>query len=391
MKEAKNMKLLIVSKNSTYKQLFEKREEGLTAFLTSSLSNTEKNIDAIFLVGEMIQIDDLNHIRELYPNQTIFFKPVALKSDILTKRISKVAAAVKIHVMNEYSTEEQLVDEITARLFEKDNTSTKRIISFFGTHSGAGVTTTVLNLARSLSQKTDEKVLVLSLNSWDPADYLYHYEGQYLNDLKVDLNLKNLTVQRLSEAIHYNDSFYHLAGNRDIKLQRMYQPYEIEHLIQVAQQIFDVILIDAGTHFDTAPTVQSYLSSGLKFLVTNQEVKGYRGYFPYVFHQLIEPAGGSADDFLLIINKYQPGNTLINEKDLEDELNMVKISTIPDVKELGTMAAYQRKLLYDFTESAYSKEIDFLSKLIISEGNISESINPIGKTKEKRGLFSLFN
>lgn len=385
------MKILVVSKNSTYKQLFEKKEEGLIALLASSTSHVEKHIDAVFLDGDIVQLDELNHIREMYPNQGIFFKPVALKSDIITKRIKTIAAAVKIQVINEYSTDEQLVDTIIARLFEKDTSSTKRVISFFGTHSGAGVTTTVLNLARSLSQKTDEKVLVLSLNSWDPADYLYHYEGQYLNDLKVDLNLKNLTAQRLSEAVHFNDSFYHLAGNRDIKMQRMYQPEEIEHLITVAKNLFDVILIDAGTHFDTAPTVQSYLSSGLKFLVTNQEVKGYRGYFPYVFHQLIEPAGGSAEEFMLIINKYQPANTLINEKDLEEELNMERISTLPDVKELGTMASYQRKLLYDFTESAYSKEIDFLSKVIIAECDLSESLLPHNKLKEKKGLFSIFN
>ena len=169
------MKILVVSENSTYKQLFEKKEEGITALLASSTLHSEKNIDAVFLDGEIVQLDELNHIREMYPNQGIFFKPVALKSEIITKRIKTIAAAVKIQVINEYSTDEQLVDTIIARLFEKDTSSTKRVISFFGTHSGAGVTTTVLNLARSLSQKTDEKVLVLSLNSWDPDDYLYHY------------------------------------------------------------------------------------------------------------------------------------------------------------------------------------------------------------------------
>jgi MinD-like ATPase involved in chromosome partitioning or flagellar assembly len=156
----------------------------------------------------------------------------------------------------------------------------------------------------------------------------------------------------------------------------------------VAQQLFDVILIDAGAHFDTAPTVQSYLSSNLKFLVTTQEEKGYRGYFPYVFQQLIEPVGGKPEDFMLVINKYQPNNTLINEKALEEELDMTKVAVLPDMGELGSMSAYQKKLLYDLSEPFYNKNIDLLSNLIISECHLNEAGKPAEERKEKKKLFS---
>src|SRR5690606_31665031 len=142
--------------------------------------------------------------------------------------------AYKVKVLSEYSTVDQVVDEIINQITNKDDYLSKRLVSFFGTHSGAGVSTTTLNLARSLSNKIEEKVLVLSLNSWDPSDYFYHYNGHYLNDLKVDLKTQNLTPARLSEAVSHQNGFYHLAGNRDIKMQRFYQPNEIEHLIKVA-------------------------------------------------------------------------------------------------------------------------------------------------------------
>jgi MinD-like ATPase involved in chromosome partitioning or flagellar assembly len=383
------MNVVVISNKAIYKELLDKHTEISLVLLWNEVKEATIDIQAILLDGEVFDIDHLSLIRELYPDIPIFYKPIEIKSELITRNLARLCAAYKVKMINELATVEQVIEEILSHISNQNDYLSKRIASFFGTHSGAGVSTTVLNLARSLSQKIEEKVLVLSLNSWDPADYLYHYNGQYLNDLKVDLSTNNLTPARLSEAVAYYKSFYHLAGNRDIKMQRFYQPSEIEHLIKVAQQVFDVILIDAGTHFDTAPTVQSYLSSNLRFLVTNQEEKGYRGYFPHVFQQLIEPSGGKSEDFMLVINKFQPTNTLINEKALEEELNMTRVATLPDMGDLGSMAAYQKKLLYDLSDSLYTKNLDLLSNLIISDCKLTEKKITETDKKEKRGFFSL--
>ncbi|MEK3822343.1 ParA family protein [Cytobacillus sp. FSL W8-0315] len=384
------MNLLVISKNSIYKELFEKSEEITSVLIMDEATKANVEISAILLDGESFDLDSLQQVRDLYPESLVFYKPRGVNSDIIMRNITRLCAAYKVKVLSEYSTVDQVVDEIINQITNKDDYLSKRLVSFFGTHSGAGVSTTTLNLARSLSNKIEEKVLVLSLNSWDPSDYFYHYNGHYLNDLKVDLKTQNLTPARLSEAVSHQNGFYHLAGNRDIKMQRFYQPNEIEHLIKVAQQLFDVILIDAGTHFDTAPTVQSYLSSNLRFLVTNQEEKGYRGYFPYVFQQLIEPTGGKSDDFMLIINRFQPANTLINEKALEEELGMTKVATLPDMGDLGAMAAYQKRLLYDVSDSYYTKNLDLLSNLIISECRLTEKEQLMEERNEKKGFLSFF-
>lgn len=384
------MNIVVVTTNSAYKEQFSKNEDIVTVLQWDGIKEATIDISAIFLDGETFQLDQLNQFRDFYPETPMFYKPQALKSDLITKNVSRLCAAYKVKVVNEFSTIEQTVEEIINQITNKEDYLSKRIISFFGTHSGAGVTTTTLNLARSLSQKIKERVLVLSLNSWDPADYFYHYNGQYLNDLKVDLKTNNLTAARLSEALAYHQSFYHLAGNRDIKMQRYYESNEIAHLIKVAQEMFDVILIDGGTHFDTAPTVQAYLSSNLRFLVTNQEEKGYRGYYPHVFQQLIEPSGGKSSDFMLVVNKFQPANALISEKSLEDELGMTRVATLPDMGDLGSMAAYQKKLLYDLSDSFYTKNLDLLSNLIISEGRLTEQEVIQEDKKEKKGIFALF-
>ncbi|MEG6533220.1 MULTISPECIES: ParA family protein [Bacillati] len=383
------MRIVIISTNTEYKVLFEKYEEAKTVLIWDTIKVPTITIDMVLLDGETFNLDHLDKVREIFPTCPIYYKPGSINSDIIMRNTTRLCAAYKVKVINEYSTLDQVVEQVMNETTDKNN-YLRRIVSFFGTHSGAGVTTTVLNLARSLSQKVKDKVLVLSLNSWDPADYFYDYRGQYLNDLKVDLKTNNLTPARLSEAVYYNQSFYHLAGNRDIKMQRFFQPSEIQHLIEIAKQVFDVILIDGGTHFDTAPTVQAYLSSNLRFLVTNQEEKGYRGYFPYVFQQLIEPTGGKSEDFMLVINKYQPHNTLISEKALEDELEMTKVATLPDLGDLGTMAAYQKRLLYDLGDPMFMKSIDLVSNVIISECRLSEKDVVTESKKDRKGLFSLF-
>jgi len=384
------LNIVIISANSKFQTLFKKHDETQAVLLWDTVNRASIEIDAVLLDGKTFDLDDLKRIREQFPNIPVYYLPDTVKSDVITRNITRLCSAYRVKVINEYTTEEQVVEMIMNELTNKEDYMSKRIISFFGTHSGAGVTTTVLSLARALSMKVEERVLVLSLNSWDPADYFYNYKGQYLNDLKVDLKTHNLTPSRLSEAVYYYRSFYHLAGNRDIKMQRFYQPDEIEHLINVAKEVFDVLLIDGGTHFDTAPTVQAYLSSNLRFLITNQEEKGYRGYFPYVFQQLIEPSGGKSEDFMLIVNKFHPSNTLINEKSLEEELGMTRVATLPDMGEMGDMAAYQKNLLYDLGDPLYNENIDLIRNIIIAECRLTEKEMPEEERKEKKGLFALF-
>lgn len=385
------MNVVIISNNSTYKTLFDKQDAVQHTYLWDELKTEQKTHAAVvFIDGETMELPELENVRKEFPDIPIYYRPLAIKSDLLTRQINVVSASHKIAVLSEYTTEEQVVDKIMNDLTNKDEYLSKRVMAFFGTHSGAGVSTTALNLARSLSNRVNEKVLVLSLNSWDPCDYFYQYKGHYLNDLKVDLNTQSLTPARLMESLGQYKTFYHLAGNRDIKLQRFYQPYEIKHLIDVAKEMFDVIIIDAGTHFDSAPTVQAYLSAGLKFLVTNQEEKGYRGYFPHVLNQLIEPIGGKSEEFLLVVNRYTPSNSLITDRALEEELSMTRVATLPDMEEFGKLANFQKQLLYDTGQELYLKTLELITNLVIAECKLNEKAVEVETKKEKRRLFGLF-
>lgn len=377
----------IISSNAQYKELMSEQEEIELALLTEKPGNETVDFNAILIDGKLIPYRELELIREKYADIPIFYIIHDAKTEKVIQTIQRICASQKITPINEYYTESQVIEEVMEHLLAKNNTKKKRVITFFGTHSSAGVSTTTLNVARSLSSRVHERILVLSLNAWDPSDYFYDYKGHYLSDLKVDLKTESLTPARLTSSLHQYKNFYHLAGNRDIKMQRYYKPKEIEHLLSVAKENFDLILVDGGTHFDTAIAAQAYVSSDMRFIVTNQEEKGYRGYFPYVFQQMLEPVGGKREDFMLIINRFQPNMSLISEKDLEEDLEMSRIATIPDMGPIGSIAIRQSKLLYELGEQAYRKPVDTISNLLIAEAGLSEK--PIDEFQPKsKGFFS---
>lgn len=383
------MKIGIISNKSKYKELFNASEHECSAVM---LKTTESYvpIDVFFLDGEQVTIDELATFREEVGNIPVFYKLHNIKSEIHTQNIKRICAAHKITPINEYYTMEQDVQEILQILTKVLGNGSKRVISFFGTHSGAGVSTTVFNVAHVIAKQVENRVLVLSLNAWDPADYFFTYQGSYLNDLKTDLKMKSLNAESLMEAVYEYNGFYHLAGNRDIKMQRYYTNEEIEHLISVAKECFDVILIDGGTHFDTANATQAFVSSNLKFIVTTQDDKGYRGYFPHTFQQLLEPAGGKRTDFMLIINQFKPDMSLISEKDLELELEISRIATIPDMDVLGSIAIRQKKLMYETADHTYRRSIHTIANAIISEAKLKERVDVELDSERRRSLFPLF-
>ncbi len=381
-----------ITKDHTYKDAFQ-NEECIELCLLQSKADFQSHVklDALVVDGNLIGHTELSQFRSIHKNIPIFYKIADnLNSSSYVKNINLVCSGHNITPIHEGVTVQQVVKEVLFHLTGNNDLISQRVITFFGTHSGSGVTTTTRSVARLLGQRATEKVLVLSLNPWDPADYLEEYNGSYLNDLKVELKSRNLTPEKLTRYVFHTKYYAHLAGNRDVKLQRFYKPEEIEHLIDVAKQTFDVVLIDAGSHFDNACYAQAFMSSDLKFLVSTQNPKGYQSYFPLVQQQLIEPLGHNANDFLLILNQYKLNYSLINEKDIQEELEMSLLTTLDDQGENGSIAIRQKKLLYDLGSDEYKASIDTIVKTIFTKANLTRNELDIPK-EEKKSFLSFLN
>jgi Flp pilus assembly CpaE family ATPase len=370
-----NFEVLLVSPNPRLKEAIEQIER-VTLTLHRPQWESGLDVKAVIVDGQTVHYRDLPRIREHYPHQQIFYLLHNVTNQIMQKNIQTICATYSIHVLPDQWLPYQTAAEINRILFQHSEVAPSRVVAFFGTHSGAGVSTTCLNVARFIGAKVEEKVCVLSLNPWDASDYFLPYQGQYLNDMKVELKSGTFNQQTLRSAVCKYSTFYHLAGNSDIKLQRYYKVEEIERLIRAALQEFDLVLIDAGTHFDNACYAQSYKMSDLKFLVTTQEPKGYRGYFPRIYQQLLQPIGVTTDEFMLVINQYQPDLSLITDKDLAEELDMSLLTNIPSELTMGQVAIAQKKMLYDLGSSGYRQAIQRIGHSIISRAKLTVRHEP---------------
>ena len=382
--------LYVLSDNPNYKVVFE-QSNHFKFVIQNAIITKEVSCKAIFVDGDILPVAELKELRLHYPTQQIFYRVTNVQNMYIQRNIQATCAAHTVTALQENLTVEQLKEEVENILFQNGHAQTRRVASFFGTHSGAGVSTTLMNVADLLAKRIEGKVLVLSLNPWDASDYFIDYQGRYLNELKIDLKTKSLTDEKfLSSLQHYPDSFYHLAGNRDIKLQRYFKIDEIEYLLDRARDLFDVVLIDGGPHFDNACYAQAYRGSDLRFLITTQEPKGYMGYWPHIFEQLLQPLGALSNDFLLVLNRYVPENSLATEKDVTENLNIPLLATIPDEGSLGSSAITQKKLLHENGASKeYADTLLSINRAIINQYQLKEKPG-FEISQSTKGFFSRF-
>lgn len=385
------MIIAIISNENRLKEVFQSEEEVELALIFEQLGEKANvDIDVVILDAKVVDHRDLKDVRALYPTESIYYFLNGLEDEASIKNIELVATGHNITPLANGLTTQQLVKEVMINEIGDNGNASNQIIGFFGSHSGSGVSTTTLNVARTLGEMTKNSVAVLSLNTWDPSDYFLTYgDAGHLNDIRLDLKTHSLTPEKLRDSMRKYQHFYHLAGNRDIKLQRYYSTEELAHLIDTAKETFDVVLIDAGSHFDNAGYAQTYISSELKFFVTTQDEKGYRGYFSHVYDQLLKPLKRSSTEFILLINQFKQNYSLISEKDLQEELGMQLLTTIPDEDVNGLLALRQKKLLFDIGTEEYQKSIKIIANTIVKKANLLVKEKEQEEAK-KKGLFHIF-
>src|SRR5690625_1073428 len=346
-----------------------------------------EQVNWILLDGEVVNPFAFRDFRTLFKGEQV--KIFYIRHDIQTESQERqLASLAKMHdviLIQEDITPRQIAHVMKGYLFDALLKTNTRMFSFFGTHGGAGVTTTAFNTAKLLADKIKGDVIFFSLDSYDAGDYLYVYEGRSLDDLKSDLQYGDLNEQDLKDASHkHSNNFYHLAGNKDIKLQGFYTGKEIDTLFEIVSKSFDAIIVDAGSHFDSASVTQAYMQSGTKFLVSTQEPKGYRGNFLRVSSQLIEPTGGDPTDFQLIVNKYQPNNALPKDSEIEADTGALRLTTIPDEGSDMIKTTKNGGFHVDVGSGAYKESFEELTNFIANEAKFTLE----GKqNKKRRGIF----
>lgn len=258
-----------------------------------------------------------------------------------------------------------------------------KIVTFFSSSPNIGSTALSLSVAESIQQKNPNLTIgLLSINPWSSGDsHLNNYKGKYLNEIKEALTLKSFNKDSFYEVFHKQRNLFILAGNKDIKKERFFTIEEINYLLELSKESFDVVLVDAGSHFDNAVMFSALSAARFHFVVANQQEKGVER-FKLIYDDVLFPLGHEKDNFFLVINGINEALHLPSSKDLAKRYEIPLLVDIPYLS-FGMSCEREKKSLYQVEEPIYNKKIDVISKTIMDEFGLK-----ISAGKKKKRLFS---
>lgn len=343
--------------------------------------------DYILLSDQKIHYQELEEIDEL-KGRTVFYLLENTYEDKLEKAIRSICNARGIHLIPPRLTDEQIIGIIEKNVQKKEE-SVSNVVTFTSPLSNIGKTSTTLSTAMFLKENTNNKIGVLMLDAWDSGVDQIDYKGQYLDRIKGKLTAKLLGDDSEFLSLFHmieKDSLYILAGNTDIKMERLFTTQEINYLIQRAKSVFDIALIDAGNHFDNANIVQALHESDLKFLLLTQQSKAIRK-FNQCFEDVLYPLGYTKEDFLLIINQYENKSHYPTKSSIIKDVDVPFLTAIEKTP-YGITSEMEQKILYTYEDAdEYRESIHIIGSAIAAHTGIKIIEK---EEKKKTGFFAMF-
>lgn len=333
------------------------------------IQNPEKATEDYLFISEFpykeLKEYDFSNIKKVFYRSSESFDP-SLEVAIKAICDSRDIVFIPSRLVN------QQIIELIEKTINPLNKRNSNVFTFFSTIGNVGTTSTCLSVGSTLSQHTNAKIGVLLLNSWDDGtDQILDYKGSYLDEIKAKLNSQLIQSEHeLLSLFHMvnRDSFYILGGNKNTRMERLFTKEEINYLIQKSKEVFDIVLIDGGCHFDNAVMVQSLAESDLRFLVINQQAKAIKKY-KYVYKDVLYPLGYKNSDFLMVINQYEDESFLPTSKSINKDIDVPMITTI-EKNEFGLISEQEQKFLFDYDDPLYQESINLIAKSISTKMDI---------------------
>ncbi len=239
----------------------------------------------------------------------------------------------------------------------------------FGADTKVGVTMITTCICESIANQSVD-VCCIHLDGRRGNDYIndmYIHSDKGLDDLYVKLKSKIVSSEDvIRSCIKVSEHLYHLCGTSDMLKKYSYNPEEIEILLDECKNVFDVIIIDAGSDIHLGMTIEGLLFSENLFLVTTQQ---------YLSKKRLEK---NKDIFIeLGINfKYIIANKYVKRDEL-DKLELIRTDdeqnlfvTLPFV-EYGWQCEQEQLSLMQFNNRDFVRGVEYISKYIIEDLNFS--------------------
>lgn len=377
------MKLLLITNDTELKNAF----AGDNHF---SAVNVETNLpkhpaEDVVIISDRIH-DHNEFIAEIgenpsYKRSKMFFM-LSNRQD--ADRITNLLEAKSVAVIPPKMSVRQIVHFVTKYLFPNSlDPIIEPVAVFVGSSARVGTTMTVQACAEEISENSEYRVALLSLNDRPSTSFLKVKAAEEIGIDQIRIKLMNgiLTPTELTEAMVKKNNLFILPGPQSIFNLRYYLPEHVDFLIQLARSMFDIILIDAGSNYQSALAFASVRTARTRFMIATQEPSA-KEQFDRIRDQVLKPLQITPDDFYLVANKYIKSSPVFSGKQMAEMYEMHLAAAIPDMQYQGLQAEIDRTSLRAYGYIPYNQQIKSLAKLICNQLGKSLEIK-----EEKRGLF----
>jgi len=197
-------------------------------------------------------------------------------------------------------------------LKEKPEVNGAKILTVLGSKGGVGSTTVAVNLAVSLAQLDEAgSVALVDLNLFGNIPLFLDVESTHTiaqisqNISQSDPKLVKNTLTRHSSGI------YILAPPKDPKEAEAITPYRAVGMLNLMQEVFDYIIVDANRSCDPASLAIIEISDAV-FLISTLDLASLKNVRRFL--DMFLTSGNHESKIRLIVNGYEEGSSISLEE-----------------------------------------------------------------------------
>ncbi|KIL38887.1 hypothetical protein SD70_23680 [Gordoniibacillus kamchatkensis] len=217
------------------------------------------------------------------------------------------------------------------------------MVLFLGSTPNVGTTTLAFGTAWQLAATTEHKVGYLCLNL--KSSKLHRYLGRddkvnSLDVLRAELKSNTMPKERLlqyCEQMKDNPNLHVLYGNMLREQAEFFTAEEIEHLLSMAREAFDVCIVDVNAYWDNAATLCGIIKADTRLLVTTGDITHFQEDVNRWLRTLGNVFGVTPSAFDLVLNQCDASMAGgIRARDIRKETGMHVVTEVKRLPELFT-------------------------------------------------------
>ncbi|WP_189000847.1 hypothetical protein [Paenibacillus nasutitermitis] len=200
------------------------------------------------------------------------------------------------------------------------------LVTFMGTTPNIGTSIAALAAACRIAQDTNAKVGYLCLNLKSAKSHRYlgvDNPLETLDSLRPELRSLSLHPEKLLLATHsVIEGLHVLFGNVLRDQAEFFTSEEVDHLLDVARQTFDIVIADVGAYWDNAATLCALRGASLRLVVTTGALSHFQEDGQRWLKQLSPLFGIPGDQYEAIIIQTTWRNGGFHVKEICNELGV---------------------------------------------------------------------